>query len=218
MPRRAWAATICLVAAACGSPQSVISPDDRLAVIATTGCGLAAGRSGTGVALDGNTIVTVAHLVVQSALIEATIGGQTYSAVPVGLDLERDLAALRFDGPDLARVVMDDAAAGEEGSIATSDGMVPFIVDEPVSISIEEVLGTERHHRIGYRVEADTGVGDSGAGAYDPDGNLIGVVFAVSDSTTWLTSSLEVERFLAAIPEAAPELACDPERSRRPSS
>ncbi len=218
MPRRAWAVTICLVAAACGSLQPVISPADRLAVIETTGCGLAAGRSGTGIALDGNTIVTVAHLIVQSDAIEARVGGQAYSAIPVGLDLERDLAVLRFDGPDMTRVAMGDAGAGSEGAIATSAGRVPFIVDEPVSISIEEVLGTERHHRIGYRVEADTGVGDSGSGAYDADGELIGVVFAVSGPTTWLTSSFELEQFLAAVPEDAPELECDPEISRRPSS
>ncbi len=79
-----------------------------------------------------------------------------------------------------------------------------------VSLTIEEVLGTDLHSRRGYELDAETAAGDSGAGAYDNEGRLIGVVFATGrdGDSSWITSSIEIEDFLAARDHSAAATEC----------
>jgi hypothetical protein len=83
-------------------------------------------------------------------------------------------------------------------------------------VSIEEVLGTERHNRVGYEIDAATASGDSGAGAYDETDRLIGIVFATSadGATTWLSAGVEIQDFLAGVDADAAPIVCDPDISR----
>lgn len=179
-----------------------VAPIERAAMIETTGCGYASGRVGSGVALGGGLVITVAHLVVHASRADLSIGDVLAGdGTVVAVDLERDLALLRLADGDLADVTTASAVKGDRGSVvgAAVSGTVPFQVRGVVELTIEDVLGNGRHSRLGYQLDADTTDGDSGAGVYDSQGRLIGIVFATSDggAVTWATAATEIEDFLS---------------------
>ena len=191
-------------------------PAERAVRIETSGCGFAPDRTGSGVAIGDGLVVTVAHLVARADKIEAVVGNRAaVEATVAAVDLDRDLAVLRFtpDGIPVLEMSSDLAAIGTGGRIvgAASSGTVPFEVEEVVNVSIEEILGTDRHSRLGYKLSAATTTGDSGAGAYDSDNKLIGIVFAIDEAgeSTWITSSAEIDKFIAAHRSDASPIVCD---------
>jgi len=83
-----------------------------------------------------------------------------------------------------------------------------------VGIDIDDVRAVGRSTRAGYRLDASTTSGDSGAGVYIDD-VLIGVVFAASAedfSITWVTTAGEVAAFLDDETRRG-TFTCDPEES-----
>jgi hypothetical protein len=180
-----------------------IDPELRAVRLETNGCELSSGRFGSGVAVGSDLVVTVAHLVVRAESVDASVAGNDpEGAVVAAVDLERDLAVLRLaTGSGLPHVATATVDAGTSGLIvgAAASGTVPFEVKRRVNLTIEEILGTDRHARLGYEVATVTTDGDSGAGAYDEQDRLIGIVFATGrdGETTWLTASPEIEDFLA---------------------
>ncbi|MBK5268134.1 MAG: trypsin-like peptidase domain-containing protein [Acidimicrobiia bacterium] len=213
--------------AACGpgDPPAIdagalpLVPAQRAVTIETTGCGLAADRTGSGVAISDGLVLTVAHLVVKADEVVARVGdGDPMSAVVVAVDLNLDLALLRVPPNGVSSVDTSSVGTGSEGFIVggATSGTVPFVVKQMVSLSIEQILGSDRHSRLGYELEAATANGDSGAGAYDVHDRMIGIVFATSDggASTWITASAEVEKFLAGHASDSAPMACDPAASR----
>ena len=90
------------------------------------------------------------------------------------------------------------------------------MVDRLVQIDIDDVRETSRSVRAGYAVAARTRAGDSGAGAFDGDGQLIGIVFAVSSDDpdrTWITAASELKDFLEDATLRG-QFSCDREQSK----
>ena len=201
------------------SPAPPLDPVFRTVRIETTGCGLAPNRTGSGVAIGDGLVVTVAHLVARADNLVALVGSsERVDAVITAVDLNLDLALLRIPPNEIPNIQMSSANVGTGGLIVggAASGNVPFVVKEVVRLSIEEILGTERHSRLGYELEAATTTGDSGAGAYDGNNRLIGIVFATGQEggSTWITASTEIEDFLAAHDSEDTLVECDPETSR----
>jgi len=149
-------------------------------------------------------IVTVAHLLVRAEDVTAYMNGrQPEKAVVAAVDLERDLAILRLTPSGVPDVEVTTVGTGTQGHIVggAASGTVSFEVTRVVDLTIEEILGTERHNRLGYELQTFTDDGDSGAGAYDEANRLIGIVFATgpNDETTWLTASSEIVDFLDSV-------------------
>ncbi len=228
-PSRPVATMILIILGAGCGPIQLASTSDSLAApldpvirtarIETTGCGLAPDRTGSGVAIGDGLVLTVAHLVARADNLAAAVGKrESADAVVIAVDLNLDLALLRIPLNEIPDVQMSPAKEGTRGLIVggAASGTVPFVVEDVVSLSIEEILGTERHSRLGYELEAATATGDSGAGAYDGENRLIGIVFATDreGGSTWITASAEIERFLAAHESDDSLLVCDPETSR----
>jgi S1-C subfamily serine protease len=222
------AATLLVVlGAACGpddpsaidaGPLPLVSAQ-RAVIIDTTGCGLAADRTGSGVAIGDGLVLTVAHLIVKADEVVAKVGdGDAMSAVVVAVDLNLDLALLRVSPNGVSPVDMSSVGTGSEGFVVggATSGTVAFTVRQMVNLSIEQVLGSDRHSRLGYELQSATANGDSGAGAYDVHDRLIGVVFATSERgpSTWITASAEIEKFLAGHASDTAPMACDPTASR----
>jgi S1-C subfamily serine protease len=190
-----------------------VDPETRAVRIDTTGCEFSSGRFGSGVTVGGDLVITVAHLVARAETVTVSVaGGAEDEADVVAVDLRKDLAALRIAGAAFSEVGTVVADAGTSGSIVggAASGTVPFEVKRRVNLTIEDVLGTERHGRLGYEVSALTADGDSGAGAYDAEGRLVGIVFATGrdGATSWLTASDEVEAFLASVEPESSFVAC----------
>lgn len=178
----------------------------RAVVLETTGCEFSSGRTGSGFIYGGDTAVTAAHLVARaSAVTIETADAATYEAEIVGIDLARDLAALRLKAPSIPTVETIVASTGDSGLVVggARSGTVTYEVRRVIELTIEEVLGTERHSRSGYELAAVTGDGDSGSGVYDAEGRLVGMVFATGpdEGTTWVTAAIEIEDFLASLSE-----------------
>jgi len=196
-----------------------MAPEERAVRLATTGCGDAADRVGSGIAVADGVIVTAAHLVARADAIEVEIGGDAAQRASLRyIDTQVDVAVLTTVPNGFPTVRTWVAAAGGTGDIVggATSGTVPYVIERVVDISIEEVLGTERFNRIGYDLEAPTARGDSGAGVYDDRNRLIGMVFAVSeeDGSTWATATSEIEPVIEAAAQAATTLVCDPETSQ----
>ena len=209
---------------ACSSSQPVevdrpanvssFDPELRAARIETSGCEFASGRTGSGVAVENGLVITVAHLVARAADLEVSIDDVVAKdAVVAAVDLERDLAVIRVPTVKVPDVVTSAVTKGEHGQIVGSagSGTVSFEVKAVVDLTIEEILGTDRHSRMGYELAASTADGDSGAGVYDDADQLIGIVFATSQdgTSTWVTAVSEIESFLSKVDQSATYAACE---------
>ncbi len=216
-----------IVGAGCGvtAPQPAdqatasYDPSQRAVRIETTGCGYASERTGSGVAVGDGLVLTVAHVVVQADEIFASVGDSApVTAVVTAVDLSRDLALLRLPPNGVPAVESATVGKGAEGLIVggAASGTVPFEVKKVVTLTIEEVLGTDRFSRKGYAIAAVTASGDSGAGAYDDENRLIGIVFATGqdNATSWVTSSAETSDFLSDYATDVTPILCDSEKSR----
>ena len=210
---------VLLAACAPAVERHAPTPEERAVVVETTGCGDAGDRRGSGFVAGDGVVVTAAHLVVRADVLTASVAG----AEPVRaslryVDLDRDVAVLTIPPTGHATVRTAFASAGDEGSIvgSASSGTVSYEVDRVVDLTIERVLGTDLAMRRGYDLDAVTGEGDSGAGVYDTESRLVGMVFAVSeiDGSTWATAASEIEPVIEAAAEAASFLECDPGQSR----
>lgn len=189
-------------------------PFDRAVRLETEGCGLEPPRTGSGVLIDDGMILTVAHLVARAESVSVFMAGHELESVSVAaVDRQRDLAILRVPPDGTSQIETSSVAKGASGSIVegSGSGSVPFVVKGVVELTIEEVLGTTRHSRRGYELAAVTGAGDSGAGAYDEDDRLIGIVFATGrdGATTWVTSSSEIADFLSTVSPSDFHSLCD---------
>ncbi|MGI9611472.1 MAG: S1 family peptidase [Acidimicrobiales bacterium] len=201
---------------------SEIDPDARLLVVSTTGCGDAGAATASGVWLGDGDALTAAHVVAGSAEVSvASGGGPALPAVVVAYDTRRDLARLNFE-PSAGAVATSwptlvDLDVDDRGEIVgVTSGRVPFAVAEETIIDIDEVRTVGRARRHGYRLEATTSPGDSGAGLWSEDGELGGLLFAVStddDTRSWAVTAGEIDAFLADDSLRGTWL-CDPDRSK----
>ena len=148
-------------------------------------------REGSGFAvLDGDVIVTIAHLMV--GMDEPTVelaDGRTLAAVPVAVDVANDLAVLRAEGAGLEPLPLTEAVPdGTVGAVlAWEDEALPdptpFRIDRPITVRTGAVVGEELIERPSWLLAADVELGDSGAALVAPvEGRLaaLGVVWSAS--------------------------------------
>ena len=197
-------AVLCLLALiVSGACSDDVSTTDRTVAITTDGCGFAAPGAGHGIWVGTNLILTSGHVVVQAGAVKITTQqGQVYPANVVDIDRRNDLALLRVDdevGSGLAEFGV--AAAGDTVTIVRAQPQPTSSVEvvRPLVIRIQEVFGFERNEREAYELAMTTGEGDSGAGVWDSDGRLIGVVFghlADDANLSYATAGEVVSTFL----------------------
>lgn len=164
-----------------------------------SGCGDAYAGAVAGVVVGPDLVATVAHGVIQGD--EFRVGD--LRGTVVALDRRTDLALIEVAGLDAVPVRLASAAEGGEVTIEgglSSDSTVAEVVSTP-TIRIEEVLGTRRVERLGVELRAELDEGDSGAGVFDFQRRLVGIVFAVNDErdgVAWAVAAAEVELLLSA--------------------
>ena len=199
----------------------VVSGSDRAVLIETSGCGVASKTRGSGVLVGNGEVLTVAHVVASAQSQQVRVDGVDYEADVIALDLERDLALLRVPAAASPIGIPPSLTVGSVGDAGTiyggaSSGDVPFEISQVATIVIDEVRGTGRASRLGYRVETSTVSGDSGAGLYDSAGRLLGLLFATAtehDGESWATAAAEIEAFLDD-PALSGPFFCDVESSK----
>lgn len=193
----------------------------RAVTIEGSVCGAAGPSAGSGIALADDMVLTAAHVVASADRLEVVRGEDRVPATIVAFDPLKDLAVVEPatplpsipEAPDFAALSADDPATVVA---AARSGDVSVKVTLATVLETDEVRGTRRSTRDGYLLKAATRPGDSGAGLYDVDGRLVGLLFAVSTNDaerTWATAAGEIESFLADN-EPVGAFACDPDRSR----
>lgn len=172
--------------------------------------GPACGRiqEGSGfVAADG-IVVTNAHVVAGESETEVlTHDGRRVPARVVHFDPDRDLAVLAASDLGLVPLPIGDAGPDDIGAVLGHPGggpleVSPFLVSDEVEAVGRDLYDRRETRRQVLVLAADLAPGDSGAALVDPDGEVVGVAFAIAPDRPGTAYALYVVELQAAL--AAP--------------
>jgi S1-C subfamily serine protease len=143
-------------------------------------------QEGSGFVVAGDLVVTNAHVVAgeEDTVVERD-DGEDLDAEVVAFDPNRDLAVLRVPGLD--RPALDRATIGE-GGVGAAFGhpgggdlrAAPFSVGQKVQATGTDIYDRRSTTRQVLILAADLEKGDSGSALVDPNGDVVGVVFAIA--------------------------------------
>ncbi|ACZ30344.1 peptidase S1 and S6 chymotrypsin/Hap [Xylanimonas cellulosilytica DSM 15894] len=169
------------------SDAAALSPDgfdavQRMAVrIRNIGCGELS--TGSGFAIDANTLITNRHVVADAATLQvSTYDGRDVEVATASTAGLADLAVVRTEDalPSAPELGEEDPVLGERvtvvgypegGALTITQGTVIGTRSDPLNENLGEVLVTDA------RVEP----GSSGSAALDDSGRVVGVVYAKTD-------------------------------------
>ncbi len=153
---------------------------------ATDGCGTS--QEGSGFVIAPERVVTNAHVVmgVPHPQVQVRGEGERLDATPVLFDPDRDLAVLAVPG-----LRADPFARGEDLDRGAPAAVLGYPLDGPYTSSParvrqvlratgEDIYGESGVRREVYALFATVRQGNSGGPVVDPQGRLVGVVFAAS--------------------------------------
>jgi S1-C subfamily serine protease len=143
-------------------------------------------QEGSGFVVGDGLVVTNAHVVAgEDETVVQRSDGTTVRARVVAFDPNRDLAVLA--APDLNRPALsrDSVDVGGVGAAFGHPGggqleASPFSVAEKVTATGTDIYDRNRTTREVLVLAADLEPGDSGSALIDPDGDVVGVVFAIA--------------------------------------
>lgn len=143
-------------------------------------------QDGTGFVVEPDLIVTNAHVVAGETSTDVIRDdGERLRAQVVAFDPDRDLALLQVPGVDRAPLPLASAVVGDVGGVfGHPQGeplrIAPFEVARLIDATGRNIYGTGLVARDVVESAADLQPGDSGSPMVDPDGRVIGVVFAIA--------------------------------------
>ena len=214
MPRSllAFAVILALFWSACAKPTSLAYPlaqDIEPAVVRVFAIACSFESEGTGVLVDSNLAITNAHVVAGAEQVVVHLqGGSPVTASVVGFDPVTDLALLRTDrepSSKPASIATVDPVDGDLGLVAVFSNQgrfvtVPYEVRRSIVASGTDIYGGGKHFRQALDLNTIIQPGDSGAGLFNQQNEIIGIAFASSTSETSVTYAIaasELREFLA---------------------
>ncbi|MEA2717380.1 MAG: hypothetical protein QOI99_1697 [Actinomycetota bacterium] len=176
-----------------GTPPvaTALSPDLVSRVIDSTVkvSGQACNRvlSGSGFTVDGETVVTNAHVLagVDRPSVIRPDGRRLQATVQV-FDPNRDLAVLRVPGLDQSPLPVGTAEIGADGAVFGHPGgqdeveVSPARIETAVNALGRDLYGESTTRRDIYILAAQLAPGDSGGALVDTGGEVVGVAFAIA--------------------------------------
>ncbi|GAB2455082.1 S1C family serine protease [Xylanimonas ulmi] len=186
------------------SDAAALSPDgfdavQRMAVrIRNVGCGRIS--TGSGFAIDQNTLITNRHVVADAASLQvSTYDGRDVQVATASTAALADLAVVRTADPlpSAPQLSDTDPVAGdpvtvvgypEGGALTVTHGTVLGPTNDPLHENLGEVLVTD----------APVEPGSSGSAALDEAGRVVGVVYAKTDDNRSLLVPVSTLRALLA--------------------
>jgi len=174
---------VLLMASACGADVDDDSKAPRIAVAITTeGC--LPPQRGTGVAIEGDLVITAGHVIAGATSVEVTSWrGDTFEALPVLIDPDLDFAVLRVVGLDV------DPAKIAEGDIGVTAAMaVPRSATRLLPASLVRVINANttdihRSHavvKLALQLDIAAQAGDSGAPIVNGSGEIVGILVSTA--------------------------------------
>jgi S1-C subfamily serine protease len=197
------AIALALIAAACSTTHPATS------VVRLAGTACLKPIIGTGVAVGDDLVLTVAHTIAgaEDDLRIVTPQGEERSVTVVAFDPERDLALLAAEGLDATPVILGSAGKGDSGTIAAVKGdlaveFIKYTVLRVVNARSTDIYNEGHVERDALDIKARIEPGVSGAPLVDSNGEVVGIVFARSESREeggYALSTSEITAFLDSV-------------------
>lgn len=172
--------------------------------IESVGCGRR--YEGSGFAVAGDTIATNAHVVAGADEVRVRRpDGEVRDAVVVVYDPERDLAILEVSGLGQeplsrarAEVGADAVVIGYPGGQNTPRAAPARVEDRRTAVG-RDIYGQQQTERRVLFLAADLRQGDSGSPVIDGQGQVVGIVFAISPDNPTAAFALDHDELEAAL-------------------
>jgi len=155
-------------------------------------------QEGSGFVVGRGLVVTNAHVVAgeRTTVLERSDGTRVDATV-VAFDPKRDLAVLRAPEVDRPALPLDDASVGQRGAVYGHPGggrleISPFRVSERITAVGTDIYDRARTRRDVLVLAAALAPGDSGSALIDPQGEVIGVAFAIAPDRDGVAYALSI--------------------------
>ena len=167
---------------------------------------------GTGFVAGPDLVVTNAHVVAgESSTSVVASDGSRHQARVVAFDPERDLALLAVPGLDRPVLPIHDGKQGDRGAVFGHPGggplrLSPFTVGRTVEAQGQDIYDRSSAQRQVLILAAQLHPGDSGSALVSPQGQVIGVAFAIAPDKPDVAYALAISelRAMLARPRTAP--------------
>ncbi len=194
------------------SPELVARVIDSTVRVSGQACGRV--LTGSGFAVDTDTIVTNAHVVagVDRPSVIRPDGRRLAATVEV-FDPNRDLAVLAVPGLDQAPLPVGTAEIGSDGAVFGHPGgqeeveVSPARIESAVDALGRDLYGESSIRRDIYILAAQLAPGDSGGALVDTEGEVVGVAFAVAPDQPATAYALTSDELTAVLDQ--PRLGAD---------
>jgi S1-C subfamily serine protease len=161
-------------------------------------------QEGSGFFVDDDLVVTNAHVVAGEDETEVQLAdGRTFDARVVAFDAARDIAVLRTEG-EAPALPLRDAVTGDTGGVFGHPGgggleVSPFRVADQITASGRDIYDRSSTQREVLVLASELAPGDSGSALIDPQGQVVGVAFAVAPDEPGVAYALAVSELQAVL-------------------
>jgi S1-C subfamily serine protease len=169
--------------------------------------GEACGRiqEGSGFFVADDVVVTNAHVVAgeDDTGVELSDGSRLDAEV-VAFDPNRDLAILHTEDSDRAPLPVRPGAVGDTGGVFGHPGgrpleISPFRISDRITAVGTDIYDRTRTRREVLVLASELAPGDSGSALVDPEGQVVGVAFAVAPDKPGVSYALAVDELNAVL-------------------
>lgn len=186
--------------------------------MATTACGHASATSGSGVVVGDGLVLTAAHVVVGAGLVTVAdpTTGKAGEGLVVRFDPTRDLAIVSAPQVQAPMITTAEASEGQEVIAAggATSGTRNGVVQRRLGLRVDDVRAPTRSVRAGYEIGIELLPGDSGAGIYDIQDRLVGVVFSGPAQRDGRVFAVDYSEIDAVLGTGDSRWQCDPAQHR----
>ncbi|MCU1498320.1 MAG: hypothetical protein JWM47_2273 [Acidimicrobiales bacterium] len=165
-------------------------------------------QEGTGFVVGDDLVATNAHVVAgEDETAVETSDGRSHPGTVLAFDPDRDLAIVSVPGLDRPVLPLGAAAVGDRGAVFGHPGggplrLAPFEVGERVDATGSDIYDREQVTRQVLVLAAALRPGDSGSALVSPDGDVVGVAFAIAPDrpgVSYALSTRELQAVLATV-------------------